>query len=104
MAGEIDFQEEIQRIEEKLAENHKSRIFLQLAELYRKSENLDKAIEVLQNGLKAHPDYWTAKVALAKIYIQQDKTDYAIVLLEDVTAKIPENLLANQLLRDIYYR
>jgi len=104
MSGDIDYKEEIERIEEKLSENPKSRIFLQLAEIYRKRDELDKAIEVLQNGLKVHPDYWTAKVALAKIYVQMEDPEKAIVLLEEVTVKIPDNLLANQLLGDIYYK
>jgi tetratricopeptide (TPR) repeat protein len=104
MVGNINFQEEIEKVEEKLSDNPKSRIFLQLSELYRKSGNLEKATNVLQEGLKIHPDYWTAKVALAKIYLQQNNSDDAIVLLEDVTAKIPDNLLANQLLGDIYFK
>jgi len=103
MADETNFEEEVERIRQKLAENPKSRIFLQLAEIYRKNGKYDEAEEVLKNGLQVHPDYWTAKVALAKLYIEQNYQDKATQLLEEVTEKIPDNLLANQLLGDLYY-
>jgi len=97
------FSKKIEELKEKIARNPSSRLFLQLAEEYRRSGNPEEAIAVLEEGLKHHPNYTAAKVCLAKALIDLNRLSEAKDILEEVVRVVPENLVANRALADIYY-
>lgn len=71
--GEKDFSE-IARLSERLNKDPKSRIFVQLADAYRKSSMIDEALEILNKGLTFHPNYPLAHLILSKCHF--DKRQY----------------------------
>jgi len=79
----------------------KSRIFLQLAEEYRRQDFVDAAVSVLKDGLKHHPNFQPAHVALARCYMSKGQATEAQAELERVHAKSPDNLLAGKLLIEV---
>ena len=105
MPEEKDFElsPKIEELQEKLLKEPKSRLFLQLAEEYRKSNMPEEAVEVCKEGLKNHPSYIAAKVTLGKAYLDLKKTDDAQHIFEDVIEQSSDNLVANRNLADIYY-
>jgi len=94
--------DEITRLEEKVAKDPKSTLFVRLSEEYRKAGRLDEAIEVLKKGLEAQPAYMSARVALGRIYLEKGMVDEARATFEQVVEAIPDNLFARQRLADIY--
>lgn len=54
-----------------------SQIFAALADAYRKKGVIPKALEVCKKGLEVHPDYASAYVVLAKIFIDQNNFEEA---------------------------
>jgi tetratricopeptide (TPR) repeat protein len=92
----------IDKLLKKLEKEPNSLIFLQLVEEYRKESYYTDALYVCQEGLKRHPNYWSARVALGRIHKEMGNTDLAREELEKVIKAVPDNLLANKLLGDIY--
>jgi tetratricopeptide (TPR) repeat protein len=92
----------IAKLEKKLRKEPNSLIFFQLAEEHRKEGHLDEAVRVLKEGLSKHPNYWSARVTLGRIYHQTGNDASAREELEKVVRSVPDNLLANRLLGDIY--
>jgi tetratricopeptide (TPR) repeat protein len=79
-----------------------SRLFVPLAEEYVKAEMLEEAVQVLIEGLKKHPDFFSAHVVLGQAYFEQRKFKEAKVELEQVLKANPDNLLALRKLSVIY--
>lgn len=94
----------IEQLEQRLAVDPNSRMFVQLAEEYRKAGLLDDAIGVCEEGLKKHPDYPSAQVALGRALLEAESYDRAGEQFEAVLAKIPDNILANKFLGETYHR
>jgi tetratricopeptide (TPR) repeat protein len=92
----------IDKLLKKLEKEPNSLIFLQLAEEYRKESYYDDALFVCSEGLRRHPNYWSARVALGRIHKEMGHSDLAREELEKVIKAVPDNLLANKLLGDIY--
>ncbi|MDP2480329.1 MAG: hypothetical protein Q8W51_11220 [Candidatus Palauibacterales bacterium] len=57
---------EIQRLEEQFAAHPGSLLFARLADLLRKSGELDRALAVVEEGLSQHPDYLSAHIVHAR--------------------------------------
>ena len=93
---------EIEKLREKVAKDPNSRLYVPLAEEYRKEGRMDEAIEVLQKGLERHPSYMSARVSLGKIYYAKGQIDEARIEFETVTKSIPDNLYAHKKLAEIY--
>lgn len=83
-------------------EDPTSRVFAPLAEAYRRLGQVDEAIEICREGLGHHPDFHGGRVALAKCYIDKKMHAEARQELERVVQAVPENLLAQRLLGDVY--
>ncbi|MCL5022508.1 MAG: hypothetical protein M1497_03915 [Nitrospirae bacterium] len=94
--------EEIEKLRVRVEKDPNSRLFLPLAEEYRKSGMLDEAISVILRGLERQPGYTSARVALGRIYIEKDMIDEAKREFEAVVSTIPDNLFAHRKLADIY--
>jgi tetratricopeptide (TPR) repeat protein len=92
----------IDKLLKKLEKEPNSLIFLQLAEEYRKESYYEDALLCCQEGLRRHPNYWSARVALGRIHKEMGHSDLAREELEKVIQAVPDNLLANKLLGDIY--
>lgn len=94
--------EEIRRYREILLKDPSSLVFAALAEAYRKRRLLGHAIEVCKSGLRYHPDFASGRVALARAYYDAGEIDKAQRELERVVNAVPDNLVAQKLLRAIY--
>jgi tetratricopeptide (TPR) repeat protein len=93
---------EIEKLREKVEKDPNSKLYVPLAEEYRKEGMLDEAIEVLQKGLEKQPGYMSARVSLGKIYLEKGQMDEARVEFENVVKLIPDNLYAHRKLAEIY--
>jgi len=94
----------IEQLQKKLSKEPNSLVFMQLADEYRKDGQANEALRVLQEGLKRHPNYWTARVSIGRIYYESGDLGRALEELEVVVRAVPNNLLANRMLGDIYLR
>ncbi len=94
--------EDIENLKERLTKNPDSKLFVPLAEEYRKAEMFDEAIDVLKQGLELQPSYMSARVALGKIYIEKEMLEEARSEFEEVIKTIPDNLFAHKKLAEIY--
>lgn len=99
---EFGLSPEIAKLAEKIAKDPASKLFVPLAEEYRKSGMLDEAIQVLSDGLKANPNYMTARVSLGKMLLEKGNIEAAQEEFERVIQAIPDNLFAHKKLAEIY--
>ncbi len=68
---------DLQKLEEKFRKDPTSKLFFPLAEEYTKVGRLQEAITLLQTGIKAHPDFLSARVALGKALLSKGQTEDA---------------------------
>lgn len=94
----------IEELEKRLAADPNSRMFVQLAEEYRKQGLLENAIEICEQGLTKHPQYPSARVALGRALLETETFDRASEEFEAVLAQVPDNILANKFLGETYHR
>ncbi len=94
--------EEIERLKEKVDKDPNSKLFIPLAEEYKKAGMYDEAIDVLIKGIERQPGYMSARVSLGKIYIERDMLKEAKAEFEQVVSAIPDNLYAHKKLAEIY--
>jgi tetratricopeptide (TPR) repeat protein len=93
--------DKITELREKVEKDPSSKLFVPLAEEYRKAGMLDEAVKVLKDGLGRQPKHTSARVALGKIYLEQGLLDEARAEFEAVVSSIPDNLFARRKLADI---
>lgn len=79
-----------------------SRLFVALAEEYRKRGRIADALSTLQKGLLAHPNYLSAQVALGRAYLEAGQITDAIATFSKTLAVDPGNLVSARSLADIY--
>jgi tetratricopeptide (TPR) repeat protein len=94
--------EEIEKLRMRVEKDPNSRLFLPLAEEYRKSGMLDEAISVILSGLERQPGYTSARVALGRIYFEKNMIEEARDEFEKVVSAIPDNLFSHKKLAEIY--
>lgn len=94
--------EDIEKLREKVSRDPNSKLFVPLADEYRKTGNLDEAIAVLVHGIENQPGYMSARVALGKIYLEKNMLPEAQDEFEKVVTAIPDNLFAHKKLAEIY--
>ncbi|HEX7242082.1 MAG TPA: HD domain-containing phosphohydrolase [Longimicrobiaceae bacterium] len=92
---------QIDRLQKQYAENPGSRVFVYLAEAYRKAGELGRAHEVLSQGLEKHRNYLSGMVVLARVYGDQGEDAKAEAVWRDVVKLDPENVVALRALGDI---
>ncbi|MEW6682199.1 MAG: tetratricopeptide repeat protein [Nitrospirota bacterium] len=93
---------DLQKLEEKLRRDPGSKLFFPLAEEYTKAGRLNEAISLLRSGIKAHPDFLGARVALGKALLTKGQVSEAKREFEQVVAANPDNLMAHKKLAAIY--
>ncbi|HKA37347.1 MAG TPA: tetratricopeptide repeat protein [Thermoanaerobaculia bacterium] len=91
----------IRNLKRRIAQDPTSPLFIGLAEEYRAGGRLSDAIRVLEKGVHTHPHYISAKVALARAYLEAGHTGDAAALFERVLAVDPGNLVSARALADI---
>ena len=79
-----------------------SRIFVGLAEEYRRAGRYEDALNTLKKGLESHPTYLSAQIALARLYQETWRTQEAIDAFSKVLAMDRENLVAAKALSELY--
>src|SRR4030043_1101519 len=94
--------EEIERLKEKVDNDPNSKLFIPLAEEYKKAGMFDEAIDVLIKGLEKQPGYMSARVSLGKILFERGMLQEAKAEFEKVIGAIPDNLYAHKKLSEIY--
>ncbi len=94
--------EDIEKLKEKVAKDPNSKLFVPLADEYRKMGKFDEAISVLLKGLDNQPSYMSARVSLGKVYLEKKMMAEAKTEFEKVISAIPDNLFAHKKLADIY--
>ncbi len=93
--------DEIAKLEALYAENPGGRIFTHLAEACRKAGDLERAREVLTDGIEMHPDYSSAHVVLGRVLMDQGDHDQARAEFQRVLELDGHNLVALRSLGDI---
>lgn len=94
--------EDIEKLKEKVKKDPSSKLFVPLAEEYRKTGMLAEAISVLMTGITSQPGYTSARVSLGKIYLEKKMVPDAKEEFEKVVSVIPDNLFAHKKLAEIY--
>jgi tetratricopeptide (TPR) repeat protein len=92
----------IRDLERRLDLDSGSRLFVSLAEEYRKVGRTRDALSALQKGLLAHPGYVAAQVALGRAYVEANQPSDAIATFTKVLVADPANLVAAKSLADIH--
>jgi tetratricopeptide (TPR) repeat protein len=92
----------IRDLERRLDMDPGSRLFVSLAEEYRKLGRFKQALSALQKGLLAHPGYIAAQVALGRVYLESGQSTDAIATFTKVLVADPGNLVAAKSLADVY--
>jgi predicted regulator of Ras-like GTPase activity (Roadblock/LC7/MglB family) len=77
MIDAVEINDRISKCEKILEANPHSQIFAALADAYRKRGDLARAYDVCAEGLRAHPEYSSAHVVMAKIYLAKNNLDLA---------------------------
>ncbi len=65
---------EIAKLTERISKDPKSKLFVPLAEEYKKAGDIEMAIAVLTEGLKNNPGYVTAKSFLGRLLLEQGQS------------------------------
>jgi tetratricopeptide (TPR) repeat protein len=99
--NELDFSE-ISKLSEKYNKDPQSRIFVQLADVYRKNNMVDEALDVLNKGLEYHPQYALAYLVLGKCYFDKRAHIQARDSFEKTLALDPQNVVALRMLARTY--
>jgi tetratricopeptide (TPR) repeat protein len=93
---------EIAKLTERLSKDPRSKLFVPLAEEYKKAGDLEMSIHVLTEGLKNNPGYVTARSFLGKLLFEKGDLSGAQKEFEEVAKAIPDNLMAQRKLGDLY--
>jgi tetratricopeptide (TPR) repeat protein len=92
---------EIAKLTERLSKDPKSKLFVPLAEEYKKIGDIEMAIHVLTEGLKVNPGYVTARSFLGRLLMEEGNFAASQKEFEEVVKAIPDNLLAQRKLGDL---
>jgi len=92
---------EIAKLTARISKDPKSKLFVPLAEEYKKAGDIDMAIHVLLEGLKRNPEYVIARSSLGKLLIAKGDLAGAQQEFENVVKTSPDNLMAQKKLGDL---
>lgn len=96
--------ERLEALRERWEADSGSRVFLQLADEYRRLGRTEEAARVLEEGLEASPNHLAAQVALGRCHLELGRPEEAATLLEGVIESDPTQMVAYRLLVDAYLR
>ncbi len=95
---EASASERLLQLKQRWDRDPNSRLFLQLAEEYRRAGRLREAIATLSQGLERHPSYLSAQVAMGRCLLEAGDADASAEWLERAIRQDPTQLVANKLL------
>ncbi len=93
--------EEIARLTRRGDKDPRTHTFARLADLYRKTGDLPRALQVIEGGLKHHPHYLNARLVHAWVLRELGRPDEARQAFEHVLHIDSENLVAQAALSDL---
>jgi tetratricopeptide (TPR) repeat protein len=93
--------EEIAKLESLYASNPEGRVFTHLAEAYRKAGELERARDIVEQGLARHADYASAHVVLGRVLTDLGREDDARAAFQRVLELDQHNLVALRSLGDL---
>ncbi len=93
---------EIAKLAEKISKDPKSKLFVPLAEEYKRAGDLEMSIHVLTEGIKNNPGYVTARSFLGRLLFEKGDLEGAQKEFEEVAKAIPDNLMAQRKLGDLF--
>ncbi len=93
---------EIAKLTERISRDPKSKLFVPLAEEYKRCGDIEMAIHVLSEGLKNNPGYVTARSFLGRLLFDMGDMASARREFEEVVKAVPDNLLAQKKLGDLH--
>ena len=70
----------------------RSRVFAPLAELYRELGEVEKALDILKNGIKLHPTYNMGYLGMAKCYFDLGDYNLSYTTLRPLVALTRDNI------------
>ena len=97
-------QPEIEKLEQRYAENSKGRVFAHLADAYRKAGDFAKAEGLILHGLKNHPEYISAYIVLGRVYLGSERMSDAHDQFSKVLELDGQNMIALKALGDLATR
>ena len=92
---------EIDKLERRWKENPQGTVFAPLAEVYRKDGQLERAREVLQQGLVNNPDHIPGNIVLGRCCLDMGDEGGAEAAFSHVLELDPENVIALKALGEI---
>ena len=95
---------EIDKLERRWKENPQGTVFAPLAEVYRKDGQLERAREVLQQGLVNNPDHIPGNIVLGRCCLDLGDDGGAEAAFSHVLELDPENVIALKALGEITER
>lgn len=95
------YKTDIRKLNEHLLHNPSSMLFARLADRYLSLQEIEKAIDICQNGLRHHPNYSSAYYVLAKCFFARKQYDEAERRLKRVISLEPSFLKAHKLYSDL---
>ena len=95
---------EIEKLERRYAENPQGLTFAPLAEVHRKTGEVQRALDLLGPGLQIHPDYIPASIVLGRCHMDMGDVQAAETAFLHVLDLDGENVIALKALADISER
>jgi tetratricopeptide (TPR) repeat protein len=92
----------LEDLKQRWEKNPSSRLYLQLAEEYRKHGLLEEAVAALGEGLEQRPGDLSARVALGRYSVELGRMDEAAAALELAVERDPTHLVASKLLLEVH--
>jgi len=92
----------IERYQLEYARDPKSKVFAPLSEAYRRMGLVEEALRIAENGVRAHPEFASGRVAFARILIEKKRYEEASAQLKKAIETSAENLLAYSLLGELH--
>lgn len=93
---------EIDKLTERILKDPRSKLFVPLAEEYKKAGDIEMAIHVLLEGINNNPGYITARSFLGKLLLAKGDLAGAQKEFEEVVKTVPDNLMARRKLGDLF--
>lgn len=84
----------IETLKEQIKKAPSPRIYLELSEKLKKEDNLEEALNVLNEGIQKFSRYVPLLISLGKLYIEKKDWDNAIKIFSDVLKIDRENTIS----------
>ena len=94
----------ISLFEQQWKDDPKSRVFLRLAEEYRKGTAYEKAVDVCLKGVAHHPNYAPALVCLGRCQLELGRLDESANAFQKVLSLVPDNPHAIRAMANIHHK